>query len=74
MAEALGVYDRAVAASMSWPSPRSRASVIAQRAYALNVLQRSSEAKATAKEALALDPAQPLATKIAGVRGRFDEL
>jgi hypothetical protein len=39
--------------------------LIAQRSMALSALARTAEAKAVAREALALDPAQPLASKIA---------
>lgn len=64
--EALSAYDRAVAAPPpAGQTDRGRAMLIAQRSMALSALARTAEAKAVAREALALDPAQPLASKIA---------
>ena len=64
--EALLAYDRAVAAPPpAGQTDRGRAMLIAQRSMALSALARTAEAKAVAREALALDPAQPLASKIA---------
>lgn len=62
--QALSVYGTAVEASKRWPNSRARANLIAQQAMAFSALGRKAEAVATAREALQLDPAQPLAAKI----------
>lgn len=72
MDEAASAYSRALESAHSAAlNDKSRASLLAQRAMALNSLAgRSNEALTSAREALRLDPAQPQAIALADKLGR----